>query len=248
MLGTGDPRFSCKELIFYPLLVFAIFALVSAAVALAAEQGLVQRGTLPGAMLVYALNFLVFGGGAFLIAIRSGKIGRAELGIAPPRWRWVWLLLAAGVTIVLLPGRIAIAAIAQWLFGGLDAMQNRMDLFAGELSWARFLVTLVGAGIIAPISEELFFRGFFYTALRGHTSMWLAVLISSIVFAAGHYDAAGVVASSLIMGLALALVYEYTRSLWVAIAVHAFNNSLAVVIAYGLLVAGEYLKKLSVTG
>jgi membrane protease YdiL (CAAX protease family) len=43
------------------------------------------------------------------------------------------------------------------------------------------------------------------------------------------------------MGVALALAYEYTRSLWAAIAIHAFNNSLATVLVYLLLLAQAYL-------
>jgi len=47
--------------------------------------------------------------------------------------------------------------VAVWRF---EALQVRAELFGGELSLARFLVTLVGAGLLAPIAEELFFRGF----------------------------------------------------------------------------------------
>ena len=69
-----------------------------------------------------------------------------------------------------------------------------------------------------------------------------AALVSSLIFAAGHIDALGVVAASFIMGIALALAYEYTRSLWAAIVIHAFNNTLAVVLSFLLLLAQAYLE------
>jgi membrane protease YdiL (CAAX protease family) len=129
------------------------------------------------------------------------------------------------------------------LGGGLEAMQSRLDLLLGsELSWPRFFVTLLGAGLLAPVAEELFFRGFLYTALRQRLGIAAAVTISSLVFAIGHIDALGVVAASFIIGIALALAYEYTRSLWVAIAIHAFNNSLATVLVYLLMLVQAYLQ------
>jgi membrane protease YdiL (CAAX protease family) len=232
------------ELLLYPLLVIALFFATSLAVGLAVQLGILRQGSLSLTLLVYGLNFVFFAGGAFVLAVWPGKLTWAELGIAPPRWRWLWLLLAVGVTLLLLPLRGLIGAIVQqWFGGGLEAMQSRMDLLVGSaLSWSQFLVTLLGAGLIAPVAEELFFRGFFYTALRQRFGIAAAATISSLGFAVGHIDALGVVAASFIMGIALALAYEYTRSLWVAIAIHAFNNSLATVMVYLLLLLQAYLK------
>ena len=238
------PTFSRVQLVLYPLLVIGLYFAVSLVVGLAVQQGVLRRGSPALTLVVYALNLAFFAGGAYLVAVRPGKLSWAELGIAPPRWRWWWLLLAAGLTIVLLPVRGIIGVIVQQLLGGgLEAMQSRVDLLLGtELSWPRFFLTLVGAGLLAPAAEELFFRGFLYTALRQRLGIAAAAAISSLIFAVGHIDALGVVAASFIMGLALALAYEYTRSLWTAIAIHAFNNTLAVFLTYLLLLAQAYLE------
>ena len=238
------PTFSRVQLVLYPLLVIGLFFAASLAVGLAAEQGVVGRGSLALSLAAYALNFLFFAGGAYLLAVRPGKLTWAELGIAPPRWRWWWLLLAAGLTLVLLPVRGIVGVVVQQLLGGgLEAMRSRLDLLMGsELSWPRFFITLAGAGLLAPAAEELFFRGFLYSALRQRLGIAVAAAISSAVFAVGHIDALGVVAASFIMGIALALAYEYTRSLWTAIAIHAFNNTLAVVLSYLLLLVQAYLE------
>ena len=238
------PSFSRVQLVLYPLLVIGLFFAMGPAVGLAVRHGVLSQGSLSLTLLVYALNVFFFAGGAFLLAVRPGKLTWAELGIAPPRWRWLWLLLAVGLTLVLLPVRGLIGLIVQQLLGGgLEGMQSRLDLLMGsELSWARFFVTLVGAGLLAPVAEELFFRGLFYTALRQRLGIAAAATVSSLVFAIGHIDALGVVAASFIMGIALALAYEYTRSLWVAIAIHAFNNCLATVLTYLLLLAQAYLE------
>ena len=240
--------FSRIQLVLYPLLVIGPFFAASLAMGLAVQRGVLSQGSLLVALVAYALNFVLFAGGAFLLAVRPGKITWAELGISPPRWRWQWLLPAAGITLILLPLRGLIGVMAQqWFGGGLEGMQSRIDLLLGsEMSWPRFFVTLLGAGLLAPVAEELFFRGFFYTALRQRLGIAAAVTISSLVFAVGHIDALGVVAASFIMGIALALAYEYTRSLWVAIAIHAFNNSLATVMVYLLLLVQAYMQGLGV--
>jgi membrane protease YdiL (CAAX protease family) len=242
--GQKPPSFSRIQLVLYPLLVIGLFFATSLAIGLAVQRGIFRQGALWLALLAYALNFSLFAGGAYLLAVRPGKLTWAELGIAPPRWRWLWLLLAVGVTLILLPLRGLIGVIVQqWLGGGLEAMQSRLDLLLGsELSWPRFFVTLLGAGLLAPVAEELFFRGFLYAALRQRLGIAAAVTISSLVFAVGHIDALGVVAASFVIGIALALVYEYTRSLWVAIAIHAFNNSLATVLVYLLMLVQAYLQ------
>ena len=238
------PSFGRIQLVLYPLLVIGLFFATGLAIGLAVQRGVFSQGSLSLALLAYAINFVLFAGGTIVLAVWPGKLTWAELGISPPRWRWLWLLLAVGVTLLLLPLRGLIGLIVQqWFGGGLEAMQSRIDLLMGsELSWPRFLATLLGAGLLAPVAEELFFRGFLYTALRQRLGIATAVTISSAVFAVGHIDALGVVAASFIMGIALALAYEYTRSLWVAIAIHAFNNSLATVLAYLMMLVLAYLQ------
>lgn len=236
--------FGSIQLVLYPLLVIGLFFVASLAVGLAIARGVLSQDSLSLALLSYALNFLLFAGGAYVLAVLPGKVTWAELGIAPPRWRWVWLLLAAGVPLLLLPLRGLIGLVVQqWFGGGLEGMQSRLDLLLGsELSWPRFFVTLLGAGFLAPVAEELFFRGFFYTALRQRLGIAAAAGISSLVFAVAHLDALGVVAASFVMGVALALAYEYTRSLWVAIGIHVFNNCLATILVYLLLLAQAFLQ------
>jgi membrane protease YdiL (CAAX protease family) len=243
--GPKQASFSRLQLVLYPLLVMGLFFAAGLGVALVVQRGFLSEGSVPYMLQAYTLNVLFFAGGTFLLALWPGKLTWAQLGIAPPRWQWWWLLLVAGITIVLLPLRGIIGVLVQqWLGGGLEGMQERLGLLLGsELSWTHFIVTLLGAGVFAPVAEELFFRGFFYTALRQRLGISAAVAISSLVFAFGHIDTLGVVAASFVIGIALALAYEYTRSLWVAIAIHALNNTLATILLYLLLVGQAYLQE-----
>ena len=86
---------------------------------------------------------------------------------------------------------------------------------------------------VAAISEELFFRGFMFSGLRSlGASLWIAAAISSAIWASLHLGAGnlGVVAILAAFGLVLAWLYERSGSLWVPIAAHALNNTVAFIL------------------
>ena len=102
------------------------------------------------------------------------------------------------------------------------------DLGAKESAVALIAVAAL-VGIVAPIVEELFFRGFLFGALR-QTMHWLpAALATGVVFGGVH--AGGTPAIFLVplavFGVVLCWLYRKTGSLIPGMGVHAFNNALA---------------------
>jgi uncharacterized protein len=86
--------------------------------------------------------------------------------------------------------------------------------------------------VVAPVAEELFFRAFFYGALRSRLRVWSAALIDGLVFGALHFqgpDSAVILPVIAVVGVGLCLVYERTGSLFAVIAVHAAFNTVATV-------------------
>ena len=102
-----------------------------------------------------------------------------------------------------------------------------------------FILLLALAGPVAAFVEETVFRGLLYGWLRRKTGVATAALISSLLFTAAHFYvySAGIVfvAEMVALSIALALLFEYSRSLWPGILCHAVNN-LAVLGLY--LIAG----------
>jgi uncharacterized protein len=93
---------------------------------------------------------------------------------------------------------------------------------------------VAGALIVAaaPLSEEIFFRGFMFGGLRRRLPMWAAALIAGAVFGLLHYtgpDSIGVVPQLAVLGVLLAWLYERTGSLWPPIILHVANNGLALI-------------------
>jgi hypothetical protein len=93
-------------------------------------------------------------------------------------------------------------------------------------------LALIAAGVmfvfIAPVAEELFFRGFFYGSLRNRMSPVFAAIICGMVFG-GIHASTGVSAIPIliVLGIIFCLVRERTGSLYPCIALHALNNTFA---------------------
>jgi uncharacterized protein len=83
---------------------------------------------------------------------------------------------------------------------------------------------------VAPVTEEVFFRGFMFNGLRRGTSFAVAALVSAAIWGVFHYTGEGswgVVLQLTVFGIVLAWLYERTGSVYPTIAVHGFNNALA---------------------
>jgi membrane protease YdiL (CAAX protease family) len=94
------------------------------------------------------------------------------------------------------------------------------------------IVLGVGSVVVgAPISEEVFFRGFLFGSLRGRLRFLPAAAISGAAFALFHVQPL-LIAVMVFVGIALAYVYERRGSLAAPIAAHAIFN----LIGYTLIV------------
>lgn len=96
----------------------------------------------------------------------------------------------------------------------------------GGLVWGILLI-----GIVAPMGEELFFRGLAYRCFRVRWGRVVGTLSSAALFAVIHLSPAGLL-SIFVVGCVLAILYERTGTLVAPITLHATNNIVAVLLAY----------------
>jgi len=86
---------------------------------------------------------------------------------------------------------------------------------------------LVVLCLLGPFVEEIFFRGLCYTLIRTQTGVWIAVVLSALVFGTSHLLGAGtfgVVLVPVVGGMIFALLYEFTNSLFAPFVLHGVAN------------------------
>ncbi len=148
-----------------------------------------------------------------------------------------WQFGLSGTRVGPFAGWVVVAFVAFAVFGQLYSAlvdigpQEKLpdelgaDGSAVALVAAAFLVT-----VVAPIAEELFFRGFVFGALRTWRGTWLAAVLTGLLFGAIHLGSAPDVLYLPILavfGFVLCLLYAKTGSLYPCIALHAINNCVA---------------------
>ncbi|MCX8197310.1 MAG: CPBP family intramembrane metalloprotease [Candidatus Micrarchaeota archaeon] len=86
----------------------------------------------------------------------------------------------------------------------------------------------------APLSEEIFFRGFLFRALakkfKGRYGVLLAALLSSALFSALHfsYGSLAQLAVAFLIGIGFCLISHFSGSLWPAVLAHSAFNFISV--------------------
>lgn len=170
------------------------------------------------------------------VALARQRISpREAFGIEGPR-----LPAHAGLGVALYPAALpAIAAAAfaarsllQW--GGVETepqevLRLMIDHGSGPL---RFYLIALGIGI-APIAEEVLFRGIVLPVLARHVGIAGALVASAAVFAALHMNLAAA-APLFVLGLVFGLAYLYTGSLTVPIVLHAVFNGVSIAVSHVL--------------
>ncbi|MFW6730824.1 MAG: CPBP family intramembrane glutamic endopeptidase [Synechococcus sp.] len=91
-------------------------------------------------------------------------------------------------------------------------------------SMAALGIAAVTSTTLAPISEEIVFRGWLFNGLKRRFQVWPAILLSSLAFAAIHPSISLI--TTFVFGVLVAIAYEKTQNIWVSILIHALNNLL----------------------
>jgi uncharacterized protein len=127
---------------------------------------------------------------------------------------------------------LAFAVMMGFEFGYIelfDVDETNVEELGEDSQVAGFAVSLAVI-VVAPVAEEIFFRAFFYRALRTRLPIWSAALIDGLVFGVLHFqgvDTAIILPVIAVFGVGQCLVYERTGSLFAVIAIHAAFNTVA---------------------
>lgn len=191
--------------------------------------------------------WLLVAGAGFQLGMLTGAIGgyRWSIRLMPPDWAGAtppapsprinpWL---AGPVTFLCALPLLIAINLPWTFfleqvGWPLDKQDLLDVLTNADSPLTLVVMLALATVIAPVTEEMIFRGGLFRYLRTRVPRAWALLVPALLFGALHGNLAAFL-PLVGLGIVFALAYERTGSLLVPIIAHGlFNlNTILLVIA-----------------
>jgi CAAX prenyl protease-like protein len=169
---------------------------------------------------LYALNLPLVGGLLLWWWLEYGELARQNL----PTLREAGIAVAIGLLVFVL----WIQLTAPWMqIGEASAAYRPIDA-SGALDWPQVIVRCLGAALVVPVMEELFWRSFLmrwfddptFQRVDPRRASWRAMLLSTFVFVLVHT----LWLAAAIAGLAYALLYRATGKLWAAVIAHAVTN------------------------
>jgi membrane protease YdiL (CAAX protease family) len=176
-------------------------------------------------VIVYALALLVIIGLPWKILKR--KTTRDELGLRGMP-TWTDLLLAPIGFVVTIILSMALTAIMMAILPGVDwAQAQNVGYNKNMLYHAKdFLLAFTCLVVLAPVCEEIIFRGWLYGKLRFRMSAVPAILITSLLFGIVHGQW-NVGVTVFAMSIGMCVMRELTGTIWGGILLHMIKNGLA---------------------
>ena len=197
-------------------LVTALFAAIGGAGAEGDIQAAMNDFLAQKASLISLLNNLLVVAVILAFYFKKQSV-RAMMAIAPlPGREYLWCALCA------VASSIAVSLLITLLPIPDDIMASYSDSITAS-SGGTFIEHFIATAALAPIAEELFFRGVIYGTLKGVLKPPAAMIISCALFGLLHGQLLWVIYAFL-MGVALTLIYDKYRTLLASMAFHiAFN-------------------------
>lgn len=169
---------------------------------------------------LYALNLPLVGGLLLWWWREYGELARQNL----PTAREAGMAVAVGLGVFVLWTQLTLP----WMQIGEPSAAYRPIDASGALDWPMIAVRWLGAALVVPVMEELFWRSFLmrwfddptFQRVDPRRVAWRAILLSTFVFVLVHT----LWLAALIAGLAYALLYRFTGKLWTAVIAHAVTN------------------------
>ena len=161
---------------------------------------------------------------ALLLTRWLGNGPRSDLGL---RWNWddvaVGLITGLGGLLLTVPAALVYA----WVVGPEGMSTAVGDVFGGvRTTWPVALAVMAVVVLLAPLCEEILYRGLLWRAVEKHMhNQWLVYLITTVVFAFAHFELTRT-PLLFVVALPLGLARMLTGRLTASVVAHQINNFL----------------------
>lgn len=143
----------------------------------------------------------------------------------------VLLYLSAALFAIIVPAAMMEhCGFNSWLMEktGCPELQDIVVMFRDGNPAQRAAIALA-AVVMAPVCEEVVYRGFIYNLLKRYSRRWIAILLSGLMFSVIHASLAQTVALT-IFGCVQCVLYDKARSLWLPMTLHAVYNTITLIL------------------
>lgn len=200
-------------------------------IALSSRELLNENITNLSFTILYGIQVLLMLGTVWFFALHRRQASLRDLGL-----RYYSIGKTLWYTFISLIGIFIISFIYVFLLSsvfGIEAPASKIEILVSNRSVSNTILLIVVA-FVGPVVEEVFFRGFLYSAFKKSWGVFPALFLSSILFSVVHLQVYSFVPLFFI-GWLLAYLFEKTRSLFPAIFLHAVYNLILILILLGQL-------------
>lgn len=218
------------------VVAFMVFQLIAGVGALVAAIAMDKSGRDPAAIMQDLSSFaLPMIWGLVIVEIilllllwlylrKDGRIA----AIALDRWSDVSFMRTVLIAVVLIGAGLAFNwGYSEYVVPDIKVQEDLRKLFAAiPETLPNQILLFVAVALIAPLIEELLFRGLLQKSLSHKMPVWAAIAISALIFGAMHMDPYAM-PPLVMMGAIFGVIYHLTGSLRVTILLHMINNAAA---------------------
>lgn len=175
---------------------------------------------------------------AFAIAIAIGvpwflqrsKTTKNDIGMTRLP-SWMDLLLSPAGFIVYFLGSAILVYIASQVVPGFSTDQVQQTGFSHLTHYYQYILAFITLIIVAPVAEEVLFRGYLFGKLRQFLPFWAAMLITSVLFGFVHGQW-NVGVDVFALSMVLCSLREITGNIWAGMLLHMIKNGIAFYILF----------------
>jgi membrane protease YdiL (CAAX protease family) len=180
-------------------------------------------------IIAYIFQFLAT---VLLVLVFTLVLNRArlkELGFRSAGWKdYIRYGILGGFMLMILI--VALGLIMNLIHPDIEP-QLFEEMLRSAGNWQSFIALLIIGSVLAPLSEELYYRGMIYPVFRSHLGPFWGAILAGVVFGAVHWDLWRAIPLA-VGGALLCYIYEKSGSILVSALAHGIWNGIMAFIVY----------------
>jgi hypothetical protein len=174
------------------------------------------------ALILYIFTALIYG---YMLNKFVFKLSRTDIGITGlPSWKDIGLAVVGFLVYSVLSA--GLMALATYIIPGFDVNQDQNVGFSNLGNNFEYIFAFTTLVVIAPIAEELLFRGYLLGSLLRNFKPLLSVIIVSLIFGLVH-GSWNVGIDTFALSIVLSIIRINSGTIWSGMLIHMTKNTIA---------------------